>query len=77
MEAKHRRARKGAADFERSMKPTTQSPKDGAQRKREFDQRKRAQGLKEFRAWVSEDEARQLRGFLGTIRADLLENDDA
>jgi hypothetical protein len=55
---------------------TTKSPKDGAQRKRDHDRRKREQGLKEFRAWVTEDEARQLGECLRTIRADLLEDDN-
>ena len=44
------------------------SPKDGAQRKREHDARKREAGLKEFRAWVTPDEAKQLREFLARIR---------
>ena len=43
-------------------------PKDGAKRKRDYDRRKREQGLKEFRAWVTEDEARQLREFLARLR---------
>ena len=42
--------------------------KDGAQRKREHDARKREAGLKEFRAWVTPDEARQLRETLARIR---------
>ncbi len=47
------------------------SPKDGAQRKRDHDARKREQGRKEFRAWVSEGEASQLRECLAKIRATL------
>jgi len=44
------------------------SPKDGAQRKREHDARKREAGLKEFRAWVTPGEAQQLRETLARIR---------
>lgn len=39
------------------MKPKA---KYGAQRKREFDARKRAQGLKEYRVWVTPDERKLL-----------------
>lgn len=45
------------------------SPKDGAQRKRDHDRRKRESGLKEFRAWVTNEEALQLRAFLAKIKA--------
>ena len=45
-----------------------QSSKDGAQRKRKHDQRKREQGLKEFRAWVTTEEAQQLRECLARLR---------
>ena len=50
------------------MKETDTSPKDGAQRKREHDARKREAGLKEFRAWVTPDEEKQLRETLARIR---------
>lgn len=50
------------------MKATTKSPKDGAQRKRDHDRRKREQGLKDFRAWVTQGEALQIREFLARIR---------
>ena len=45
------------------------NPRDGAQRKKAFDDRKREQGLKEFRSWVTESEARRLKDFLENIRA--------
>lgn len=51
---------------------TTNSPKDGAQRKREHDRRKREQGLKEFRAWVTIEEAQQLRECLTRTRSTAL-----
>jgi hypothetical protein len=44
--------------------------KTGAQRKREYDERKRDQGLVEFRAWVTEAERQLLRAYLGKIRMD-------
>lgn len=44
------------------------SPKDGAQRKRDHDRRRREAGLKEFRAWTTKDEARQLGEYLAKIR---------
>jgi len=47
----------------------SKSPKDGAQRKRDHDRRKREAGLKEFRAWVTPKEAKQLREILAKIRA--------
>lgn len=50
------------------MKETNKGPMDGARRKREHDARKREAGLKEFRAWVTPDEAKQLREFLARIR---------
>jgi len=50
------------------MSTTNNIPKDGAQRKRDHDRRRREQGLKEFRAWVTEDESRQLREFLVKLR---------
>jgi hypothetical protein len=43
--------------------------KDGAERKRDYDKRQRQQGKKEFRAWVTKDEARQLREYLAKLRA--------
>jgi len=46
----------------------SKSPKDGAQRKRDHDRRQREQGKKEFRAWVTADEACQLRNYLAKIR---------
>ena len=44
------------------------NPKDGAKRKKAHDDRKRAQGLKEFRAWVTREEALKLRVFLLELR---------
>jgi len=48
--------------METTNQPT--SPKDGAQRQREFAERKRAQGLKQFRYWVSDYEAHCLQKLL-------------
>jgi hypothetical protein len=50
------------------MSPKAKSPKDGAQRKRDHDARKRKAGLKEFRAWVTPDEEIKLRVFLLDLR---------
>lgn len=50
------------------MKDISKSLKDGAQRKKAHDERKRNAGLKEFRAWVSANEARKLREFLVSLR---------
>jgi hypothetical protein len=44
--------------------------KTGAQRKREHDERKRDQGLVEFRAWVTEAERQLLREYLCKLRLD-------
>ena len=51
-----------------------QHPKDGAKRKREHDARKRAAGLKEFRAWVTAEERELLKDTLAKYRA---ERDDS
>jgi len=51
------------------MTEKDKSPKDGAQRKRDHDARKREAGLKEFRAWVTSGQAQQLREFLARLRA--------
>ena len=48
--------------------------KDGAQRKREFDARKRKAGMKEYRAWVTAEERELLADTLAKYRA---ERDDS
>ena len=50
------------------------SPRDGAQRKRDHDRRKREAGLKEFRAWTTQDEADFLREILLRLRANNIGN---
>ena len=50
------------------MKADDKSPKDGAQRKRNHDARKREQGLKEYRAWVTDEERDALRAYLLAYR---------
>ncbi len=50
------------------MKAADTSPKDGAQRQREFKERQRARGYKEFRAWATDEEARQMKKYLAFMR---------
>jgi len=42
--------------------------KTGAQRKKDHDRRKREAGLKEFRAWVTPEQAKKLTDYLVTLR---------
>ncbi len=42
--------------------------KDGAQRKREHDERQRRQGRRPLQLWVTADENRQIREFLWRLR---------
>jgi hypothetical protein len=44
------------------------SPKDGATRKREFDQRQREQGRKPVQIWLTDDEAKAVRQFVKKLR---------
>ena len=48
-----------------------QRPKDGAQRKRDHDRRKREAGLKEFRAWVTPEQAKKLADYLSALRSEI------
>jgi hypothetical protein len=50
------------------VKAVTNNPKDGAQRKREA-------GMKEFREWVTPDEADFLREVLRSLRVDFSEKE--
>lgn len=46
------------------------TPKTGAQRKRDFDQRQRAQGRKLLQVWVSDEEHRKVRALIQTLRGE-------
>jgi len=46
----------------------TKTPKDGAQRKREFDKRQRELGRKPLQFWLDENEAKAVREFLRNFR---------
>jgi len=50
------------------MKADNTSPKDGAQRQREFKKRQRAAGKTDFRAWISNEEAEMLKKLLAVLR---------
>lgn len=52
------------------MNVETKKPTDGAKRKRDHDRRKRQAGLKEFRAWVTPNEADFLHEVLRHLRVE-------
>jgi hypothetical protein len=50
------------------MSEQAKSPKDGATRKREFDNRQREQGRKPVQIWLTDDEAKAVRQFVKNLR---------
>jgi hypothetical protein len=50
------------------MANPTKSPKDGATRKREHDQRQRKQGRKPVQIWLTDNEAKAVRQFVKKLR---------
>ena len=43
-------------------------PKDGAQRKRDYDKRQRDQGRRQFLFWLTDEEATEMRKHLAKLR---------
>jgi hypothetical protein len=55
-------------DAKENSKVAKASPKDGAQRKRESDAKKRSLGQKPVQIWLTEKEAKAVRQFVNSIR---------